>query len=426
MKRRFTVQEALDHILAENDAEDTPSVTDEPVSEEDDAIEYESEYTDSSDEEGTGAEAAPVTETYKSKKGNITWSAIPPVSHGREAAENVMKMTPGITRFALTRVSDIKTCFDLFMPLSLKKVIIALTNLEGKKVHGDTWKDIDEECLDAFIGVLLLAGVYRSSNEALTSLWDVSTGRSIFCATMSLQTFQMISRVLRFDNRDTRARSDKLAPIKDVWDRWVKLLPLMFNPGQEVTVDERLLPFRGKCPFWQYMPSKPGKYGIKIWAACDAKTSYAWNLQIYTGKLAAGIPEKNQGKRVILDMTTGLRGHNITCDNFFTSNDLGQELLKRKLTMVGTIRKNKPELPLEILQVKDRAPLSSKFAFTETTSVVSYCPKKNRSVVLMSTLHKDAAVSTRSDKKPEIILDYNKNKGGVDTLDKLTATYTCQ
>ncbi|XP_037553572.1 piggyBac transposable element-derived protein 4-like [Nematolebias whitei] len=426
MKRRFTVQEALDHILAENDAEDTPSVTDEPVSEEDDAIEYESEYTDSSDEEGTGAEAAPVTETYKSKKGNITWSAIPPVSHGREAAENVMKMTPGITRFALTRVSDIKTCFDLFMPLSLKKVIIAMTNLEGKKVHGDTWKDIDEECLDAFIGVLLLAGVYRSSNEALTSLWDVSTGRSIFRATMSLQTFQMISRVLRFDNRDTRARSDKLAPIKDVWDRWVKLLPLMFNPGPEVTVDERLLPFRGKCPFWQYMPSKPGKYGIKIWAACDAKTSYAWNLQIYTGKLAAGIPEKNQGKRVILDMTTGLRGHNITCDNFFTSYDLGQELLKRKLTMVGTIRKNKPELPLEILQVKDRAPLSSKFAFTETTSVVSYCPKKNRSVILMSTLHKDAAVSTRSDKKPEIILDYNKNKGGVDTLDKLTATYTCQ
>ncbi|KAI3372472.1 hypothetical protein L3Q82_022962, partial [Scortum barcoo] len=31
-----------------------------------------------------------------------------------------------------------------------------------------------------------------------------------------------------------------------------------------------------------------------------------------------------------------------------------------------------------------------------------------------------------SDKKPIIILDYNKNKGGVDNLDKLTASYTCQ
>ncbi|KAL6455523.1 hypothetical protein MHYP_G00360630 [Metynnis hypsauchen] len=44
----------------------------------------------------------------------------------------------------------------------------------------------------------------------------------------------------------------------------------------------------------------------------------------------------------------------------------------------------------------------------------------------MSTLHKEAAVSSGSDKKSIIILDYNKNKGGVDALDKLTATYTCQ
>ena len=79
-----------------------------------------------------------------------------------------------------------------------------------------------------------------------------------------------------------------------------------------------------------------------------------------------------------------------------------------------------------MLQVKDRAPLSSKFVFTDTTTAVSYCPKKRQNVILMSTLHKDAAVSSGSDKKPIIILDYNKNKGGVDNLDKLSATYTCQ
>ncbi|KAL7405220.1 hypothetical protein ABVT39_025473 [Epinephelus coioides] len=224
---------------------------------------------------------------------------------------NIIKMTPGITRFALTRVGDIKTCFDLFMPLSLKKVIIAMINLEGKKVHSDMWNDVDEEYLGAYISVLL-AGVYRSSNEATDILWDTSTGRNIFRATMSLQTF----RVLRFENRDMRAKSDKLASSRDVWERWVQLLPLMFNPGPEVTVDERFVPFHGKCPFRQCMPSKPGKYGIKIWAACDVKTSYAWN-QIYTGRPASGIPEKHQGKRAVLDMTTGLRGHNITCDHFF-------------------------------------------------------------------------------------------------------------
>ncbi|KAI3354195.1 hypothetical protein L3Q82_018733, partial [Scortum barcoo] len=50
----------------------------------------------------------------------------------------------------------------------------------------------------------------------------------------------------------------------------------------------------------------------------------------------------------------GLRGHNVTCDNFFTSYELGQELLKRKITMVGTVRKNKPELPPALLASKER------------------------------------------------------------------------
>ncbi|XP_045571978.1 piggyBac transposable element-derived protein 4-like, partial [Salmo salar] len=131
--------------------------------------------------------------------------------------------------------------------------------------------------------------------------------------------------------------------VREVWEKWVEHLPYLYNPGPEVTVDEQLVPFRGRCPFWKYMPSKPAKYGIKIWVACDAQSSYTWKMQVYTGKLTSGGPEKNQGMRVVLDVTDGLRGHNVTCDNFFTSCELSQQLLKRKITIVGTVRKNKPE-----------------------------------------------------------------------------------
>lgn len=48
------------------------------------------------------------------------------------------------------------------MPFSIKRVIIDKPG--GKKVHGDIWKDTDEEYLDASTGVL--ARVYRSSSEA--------------------------------------------------------------------------------------------------------------------------------------------------------------------------------------------------------------------------------------------------------------------
>jgi len=59
--------------------------------------------------------------------------------------------------------------------------------------------------------------------------------------------------------------------------------------------------------------------------ACDANSSYALNMQVYTGKPVGRAPERNQGMRVVLDMAQGLRGHNITCDNFFPSYNLGQE-----------------------------------------------------------------------------------------------------
>ncbi len=135
----------------------------------------------------------------------------------------------------------------------------------------------------------------------------VRWGGAIFRATMPLKMFHKLSGVVRFDDKTTRhvrRQTDKLAPIRDIWEKWVERLPLMYNPDLNVTVDECLVAFRGRCSFKQYIPSKPGKYGIKIWATCDAKTSYCWNMQVYTGKPAGAQPERNQGKRVVIGNDT--------------------------------------------------------------------------------------------------------------------------
>ena len=73
-----------------------------------------------------------------------------------------------------------------------------------------------------------------------------------------------------------------------------------------------------------------------------------------TGKPTSGGPEKNQMIQVVLDVTDGLRGHNVNC---FTSYELSQQLLKRK--MVGTVRKNKLELPLHSSQQGGEKPSQS-------------------------------------------------------------------
>ncbi|KRZ88960.1 hypothetical protein T08_3002 [Trichinella sp. T8] len=70
------------------------------------------------------------------------------------------------------------------------------------------------------------------------------------------------------------------------------------------------------------IPSVHTENVIKAWTRYDAKTSYAWNMQIYTGKRSSGFRDKNQDMRVVLDLTVGLKGNSITEQyNFFTFRD---------------------------------------------------------------------------------------------------------
>ncbi|KAJ4434657.1 hypothetical protein ANN_23222 [Periplaneta americana] len=108
----------------------------------------------------------------------------------------------------------------------------------------------------------------------------------------------------------------------------------------------------------------------------------------------------------------------ITEDGSVFSDDSDEQLLL-KLTVVGTLRMNKPEIPIQFLANKGREVLSSEFAFKDYTTLVSYVPKKNKAVVLLSAMHHDKSIDSQSPKKkPEIILQYNKTKGGVDLMDQ--------
>ena len=144
------------------------------------------------------------------------------------------------------------------------------------------------------------------------------------------------------------------------------------------------------------MKSKPDRYGIKIWANCKNPSGYVWNSQVYTGQISSA-PEKKQGKRVVLDLVKDLgQGYGVTCDNFFTSLELAQELAKQNKTLLGTIRQIRKEVPGIMLPSKSRELNSSLFLlFLRDAMIVSYVPRKNKSVVLLSSQHNDQAVSRK-------------------------------
>lgn len=64
--------------------------------------------------------------------------------------ENIIKMMPGPTRYAASGVDDIKSNFQLFLPESIEGIILEMTNLEGKRVFGGTWSELDLVDLQAY------------------------------------------------------------------------------------------------------------------------------------------------------------------------------------------------------------------------------------------------------------------------------------
>lgn len=289
--------------------------------------------------------------------------------------------------------------------------------------------------LRALLGLLVYTEVFKSGNENIDLLFATDgTGRDIFRCTMSKRRFEFLLCCLRFDNPDDRQERrmlDATAAISELFQQFINNCQDNFCPGAYLCVDEMLVAFRERCRFKMYMPNKPSKYGLKIQCLTDARNNYLHNAYIYSGKGSDGNTLNNEEKRLAIPTQSVIRlarpfehtNRNVTADNWFSSVELVTELKKRGLTYLGTLKKNKREIPNAFLPNKNRASNTSLYGFTNEITLLSYVPRKSKAVLLISSMHH----SVKDDKetsKPEIIADYNMTKGGVDSLDRKCANYS--
>lgn len=355
----------------------------------------------------------------------------------RARPANILIHLPGpINQAKLAKTPS--ECFGLMINDQILEIIVDSTNLFIHSIS-DRYKR-ERDCLPtdkveirSFLGLLILAGSTRDGHRNLKDLWARDGfGMEVFYSTMSLRRFEFLLRAIRFDNihdRAERRAADKLAPFREVFDIFNKNCDSNYSLSEFTTIDEQLVAFRGRCPFRQFMKSKPAKYGIKIFTLTDAKMFYVKAMEVYVGNQPIDSPYQQSNKPfdVVLRLSKSIHGsgRNITADNWFTSIPLVAELLKKKLTYVGTVRKDKRELPSEMVS-KEREENTSIFGFQDDMTIVSYSPAKNRSVVLISSMHDDATVdpATGDQQKPEIITFYNQTKSGVDVIDEKCGTYS--
>lgn len=371
-------------------------------------------------------------------KNRYKWSKTSP-TFSRTRKHNLISHLPGVIGKARASMPekpvDAWECIishDILQEI-LEKTNERITNMASKyNLHNLSCQytnhlDIIE--LKAFLGLLYLAGVFKSNNEDLRSLFATNgTGRDIFRATMSLNRFYFLLGSLCFDDPATRqeriAHGDKLAAISNIFNMFIINCQSNYSCGEYLTIDEMLIAFRGRCQFRMYLKNKPDKYGLKMQCLVDSKTHYLLNGFIYTGKdTRRANPKKLSIPTLdVLTLIPPISGtnRNITADNWFSSIELIKELRSHTISYVETLKRNKREVPAEFQPQKNRPPNSALFGFTGSESLVSFVPKKNRAVLLVSTMHHS---NTMVNGKPEIINFYNETKGGVDSLDKKCACY---
>ena len=142
-----------------------------------------------------------------------------------------------------------------------------------------------------FIGLLLLLGVTKKNDVEISEIYNPASPHHLDWATscMSRDRFKLICSIITFDDVDTRLErvqnNPKFHKMEEVFTRFKSNIQKFFQPGDKLTIDEQLYAYRGRCAFKQYIPSKPNKYGLKIWALVCAITGYLICCTIYLGKI---------------------------------------------------------------------------------------------------------------------------------------------
>ncbi|XP_050302765.1 piggyBac transposable element-derived protein 3-like [Anthonomus grandis grandis] len=338
----------------------------------------EEEFANTDEQEDSEDYEEPVNQASKKSrnfygKNRFKWSSESFTSRSRTPKHNIVLRLPTLRGSAslLGHEAQPFAVWNLLITDDMLKTILHWTNEKIKKQRANLknssrseHQDLDIVELKAFIGLLFYSAIFVSNHENISRIFATDgTGREIFRCVMSKQRFAFLLACLRFDNsldRNIRKQENPLAAISELFDQFIKNCQTLYSLGVNCCIDEMLVSFRGRCRFKMYMPNKPCKYGIKIVCMTDARTHYFFNGYIYTGKDSDGfglekhLKKFNKPTQSVLRLVQPIAGsnRNITADNWFTSLELVEQLKNRKLTYVGTVKKNKKEIPPDFLPKK--------------------------------------------------------------------------
>jgi len=175
--------------------------------------------------------------------------------------------------------------------------------------------------------------------ENIRDYWstDPTISTPIFPCSMSGNRFECIWQAWHFsDKRQQTQDSGWLFKIWPVYEYFVQKFRSVYSLKPELSLDEAMIPWRGRLKFKTFNPGKITKYGVLVRMVCEAVSGYICNMEIYSA----------EGKKLV-DTVLSLVGgnlvlnHHIYQDNYYNSVRLAQTLLDRNMRVCDTIRANR-------------------------------------------------------------------------------------
>ncbi|KAH8036022.1 hypothetical protein HPB51_016326 [Rhipicephalus microplus] len=137
--------------------------------------------------------------------------------------------------------------------------------------------------LDRFLGTVTFMSICRLPRSRL--YWAAESRVPTVADMMPRDRWEAIKANLHFNNNDDMPppndpHKDRLFKVRPVIDF---LLPKFqgIPKTQAMCIDERMVPFKGRSSLKQYIPSKPHKWGYKVFLLCDPQ-GMVHSFEIYT------------------------------------------------------------------------------------------------------------------------------------------------
>ncbi len=313
--------------------------------------------------------------------------------------------------------------FSKFIDEKLYEIICKETikyyKLKNKnKVNLKTISFFTIENLKKYLACMLTMGIVRFPRIQL--YWNSNPGifeYDFLKSIISRNGWCLFNSYLHFPS-ETNDNVGKINTIINyINDKWYEYRPESFT----FSIDETMVPFKGRLKLRQFMPKKPTKYGIKIFGISNSEDSYVLKWLLYPG---AGYPLKN----VIISMASVLKKNDyVFFDSYFTTRETINYLDKKGIFYVGSVRKNRKGFPKfnnhnnDILfpYYKLNNMLLVQYPDNKLIIVVSNCFTKPIDVVY----NKKKNQKNENKIKPFLLEQYSKYARGIDKNNQLTSFY---